>query len=104
MLMIPESRLKLKEFRKFDSATVALNEAAAIGGGRVTLLLSSFLDSLKDEKKASLAVADAKLANSINKIPELSLNLVSDSTTADLYRAIREHLPSLITGLSPKDV
>jgi nucleolar protein 58 len=67
-------------------------------------MLSSFLDSLKDEKKASLAVADAKLANSINKISGLSLNLVSDSTTTDLYRAIREHLPSLITGLTPKDI
>jgi nucleolar protein 58 len=99
-----ECSLKLKEFRKFDNATIALNEAAAIGEGKVTPMLSSFLDSLKDEKKASLAVADAKLANSINKIPELSLNLVSDSTTNDLYRAIREHLPSLITGLTPKDI
>ena len=98
------SSLKLKDFRKFDNATTALNEAAAIGEGKVTPMLSSFLDSLKDEKKASLAVADAKLANSINKIPELSLNLVSDSTTTDLYRAIREHLPSLITGLTPKDI
>lgn len=67
-------------------------------------MLTQFLDSLRDEKKASLAVADAKLANAINKIPNLSLDLVSDSTTTDLYRAIREHLPSLITGLTPKDI
>ncbi|KIW02678.1 uncharacterized protein PV09_06115 [Verruconis gallopava] len=98
------SLLKLKEFRKFNNATEALNEAAAIGDGKVTPMLTSFLESLKDEKKASLAVADSKLAASINKIPDLSLNLVSDSTTTDLYRAIREHLPSLITGLTPKDL
>ena len=96
--------MKLKDFRKFDNATTALNEAAAIGEGKVTPMLSSFLDALKDEKKASLAVADAKLANSINKIDGLSLTLVSDTTTTDLYRAIREHLPSLITGLTPKDI
>ena len=67
-------------------------------------MLSSFLDSLKDEKKASLAVADPKLATAINKLPQLSLQPVSDSSTVDLYRAIREHLPSLITGLTPADI
>lgn len=67
-------------------------------------MLSAFLDSLKTEKKASLAVADAKLANSISKIPDLKLDLVADTSTNDLYRAIREHLPSLITGLTPKDI
>lgn len=43
-------------------------------------------------------------ANAINKLPQLSLNLISDSTTADLYRAIRNHLPSLIPGLLPQDI
>jgi nucleolar protein 58 len=67
-------------------------------------MLSSLLDSLKDEKKASLAVADPKLATAINKLPQLSLQPISDSSVLDVYRAIREHLPSLITGLSPSDV
>ncbi|QDS72005.1 Nucleolar protein 58 [Venturia effusa] len=96
--------LNLKQFAKFDSATSALNEAAAISEGKVSPMLSSLLDSLKDEKKASLAVADPKLATAINKIPGLSIQPISDSSVLDIYRAIREHLPSLITGLSPSDV
>lgn len=67
-------------------------------------MLSSLLDSIKDEKKASLAVADPKLGNAINKLPSLQLQLVSDSSTADIFRAIRQHLPSLIPGLMPEDI
>lgn len=98
------SALKLKEFQKFDSAAAALEEAAAIVEGKVTPKLSSLLDTLKDEKKISLAVADPKLGNAIGKLPGLDIKAVADSTTADLYRAIREHLPSLIPGLLPDDV
>ena len=54
-------RLKLKEFQKFDSAATALEEVSALVEGKVTSKLSSLLDSIKDEKKASLAVADPKL-------------------------------------------
>ena len=43
-------------------------------------------------------------ASAINKLPQLSLNLISDNTTSDLYRAIRNHLPSLIPGLLPQDI
>lgn len=67
-------------------------------------MLSALLDSIKDEKKASLAVADPKLGNAITKLPGLVLKPISDSTTADLYRAIREHLPSLIPGLLPDEI
>lgn len=62
------------------------------------------LKSIKDEKKVSLAVADPKLGNAISKLPGLQITPISDSTTADLYRAIREHLPSLIPGLMPEDL
>jgi nucleolar protein 58 len=96
--------LHLKEFKKFDSATSALNEAAAIGEGKVTPMLASLLDTLKDEKKASLAVADPKLGSAIHKIPGMKLIPVSDDTTKDLYRTIREHLSSLIPGLTPNDI
>ena len=98
------SQIKLKEFQKFDSAAAALEEAAAIVEGKVTPNLSSLLDSLKEEKKISLAVADPKLGNAIGKLPGLDVKAIADSTTADLYRAIREHLPSLIPGLLPDDV
>lgn len=67
-------------------------------------MLSSLLDSLKDEKKASLAVMDPKLGNAIKKLPQLSITPISDASTADLFRAIRSHLPSLIAGLTPKDI
>lgn len=54
-------RLKLKDFHKFDSAATALEQTAALVEGKVTPRLSSLLDSIKDEKKVSLAVADPKL-------------------------------------------
>ena len=89
--------------------------------GKVTPRLASLLDSIKDEKKVSLAVADPKLGmvpsqgcfrnksdeyvgNAINKLPQLSITPISDAATADLYRAIRNHLPSLIPGLLPTDI
>ncbi|KAF2427424.1 Nop domain-containing protein [Tothia fuscella] len=98
------SLLRLKKFQKFDNANVALNESVAIGEGKVTPMLAALLDELKDERKASLAVADPKLANAINKIPGLSLQPISDDTTKDLYRTIREHIVSLIPGLSSSDI
>lgn len=66
-------------------------------------MLSSMLSSLKDEKKVQLAVADAKLGNSITKLPGLDISPISDSTTADIFRAVREHLPSLIPDILPQD-
>lgn len=54
-------RLKLKHFQKFDSASTALEEVAALIEGKVTPRLASLLDNIKDEKKVSLAVADPKL-------------------------------------------
>ncbi|KAL4931117.1 RNA-processing protein NOP58 [Aspergillus undulatus] len=96
--------LKLKSFQKFDSATAALEEVASVVEGKVTPRLAGLLDEIKDEKKVSLAVADPKLGNAIGKLPGLDISLVADSTTADIYRAIREHLPTLIPGLLPQDM
>lgn len=68
-------------------------------------MLSSLLDELKDESKSSLAVADAKLGTAIAQLPGLSLKIVSDqSSVSDVYRAIREHLPSLIPEMVPTEV
>lgn len=53
--------MKLKQFQKFDSAASALEEVSALVEGKVSPLLASLLDSVKDEKKVSLAVADPKL-------------------------------------------
>jgi nucleolar protein 58 len=104
MLTFVRLSLKLKTFQKYENAVTALEEAAAIIEGKVTPKLSSLLDSIKDEKKVSLAVADPKLGAAISKIPGLEIKAIADSSTADLYRAIRTHLPSLIPGLVPEDV
>ncbi|OJJ60573.1 hypothetical protein ASPSYDRAFT_29103 [Aspergillus sydowii CBS 593.65] len=96
--------LKLKSFQKFDSATAALEEVASVVEGKVTPRLANLLEEIKDEKKVSLAVADPKLGNAIGKLPGLDISLIADSTTADIYRAIREHLPTLIPGLLPQDM
>ncbi|KAJ6181235.1 hypothetical protein N7519_011696 [Penicillium mononematosum] len=96
--------LKLKSFQKFDSAASALEEAASVMEGKVTPRLASLLDGIKDEKKVSLAVADTKLGNSISKLPGLDIQLIADSTTNDIFRAIREHLTTLIPGLAPSDM
>ncbi|KAL9002758.1 MAG: hypothetical protein Q9188_004330 [Gyalolechia gomerana] len=98
------SLLKLKEFQAFDSAATALEQSAAIVEGKVTPTLAGMLDAIKDEKKASLAVADPKLASAINKLPQLSLSLISDASTNDLYRSIRNHLSSLIPALVPDKI
>lgn len=44
------------------------------------------------------------LASAINKLPQLSLSLISDASTADLYRSIRNHLSSLIPALVPEKI
>ena len=49
-------------------------------------------------------VPDILKASAINKLPQLDLKLINDSTTNDIYRAIRNHLPSLIPGLLPQDI
>jgi len=63
------------------------------------------LQSLPRRLKAALSLtAMVGLGNAINKLPGLSFQIVSDSSTNDLYRAIREHLTALIPGLTPNDV
>ena len=42
--------------------------------------------------------------NAISKLPGLDIQLVADSSTNDIYRAIREHLTTLIPGLMPSDM
>ena len=89
----------MKKFVKFDSAAVALEEAASLKDGKVTELLASLLDGLKTEKKPTIAVAEAKLGTSITNALDMKLTAVSGTDTVDLFRAVREHLSSLIPGL-----
>ncbi|KAF2095463.1 Nop domain-containing protein [Rhizodiscina lignyota] len=99
-----QSILHLKQFQKFENSTMALDETAALIEGKVTPMLSSLLEDIKSEKKASsLVVSDPKLANAINKLPQLSIKADTDSNNVDLFRAIRTHLPSLIPALLPAE-
>ncbi|KAL5091947.1 hypothetical protein Trisim1_002340 [Trichoderma cf. simile WF8] len=91
--------LKLKKFVKFDSAAMALEEAAALSQGQIPPLLSQLLEDLQAEKKASLAVADLKLGTAISNLPKLNVSPVAGTETMDLFRAVREHVSSLIPGL-----
>ncbi|KAH6851167.1 hypothetical protein B0I37DRAFT_373346 [Chaetomium sp. MPI-CAGE-AT-0009] len=95
--------IKYKEFAKFDSAATALEEIAGVIEGKVTPKLASLLNEFKDEKKVTLAVAESKLGSAIVKLPELNIKPISDSTTTDLFRAIRQHLPELIPGMLPEN-
>jgi hypothetical protein len=51
--------LKLKKFQKFENAVTALNEAAALTDGKVSTMLSTLLEELKDETKASCTLLRA---------------------------------------------
>lgn len=96
-------RIKYKEFVKFDSAASALEEIAGVIEGKVTPKLASLLNEFKDEKKVTLAVAENKLGSSILRLPDLNIKPISDSSTNDLFRAIRQHLPDLIPGMLPEN-
>lgn len=96
--------LKLQAFRKFENTADALDNVTAIIEGKVSPSLASLLSEVKDAKKESLVVADAKLGNAINKIEGLKFNIISDSSVQDIYRAIREHMSSLVSGITPDDI
>ncbi|KAJ2965480.1 hypothetical protein NQ176_g10596 [Zarea fungicola] len=96
--------LKLKKFVKFESAAMALEEAAGLKDGKVPELLSSILEDLKSEKKASIAVADIKLGTAISNLPDLNITPIAGANTMDVFRGIREHLPSLIPGLAQENI
>lgn len=78
---------------------MALEEAAALSQGQIPPLLSQLLEDLQAEKKASLAVADLKLGTAISNLPKLNVSPVAGTETMDLFRAVREHVSSLIPGL-----
>lgn len=77
---------------------------AGLVEGKVTPLLTKLLESIKDEKKASLVVSDAKLGTAINKLPQFNITPVADSSTTELYRNIRAHLTDLVPGLESENL
>jgi nucleolar protein 58 len=97
------SQFKISAFSKFNSAANALQEVNSVIEGKVSDQLKKLLEDVKLDKKATLVVSETKLANAINKLG-LNMNVVSDAVTLDLYRAVREHLPELLPGLSDSDL
>ncbi|KAI0485532.1 hypothetical protein F4859DRAFT_471546 [Xylaria cf. heliscus] len=95
------SMLSLKKMVKFEDSAQALSEYSSLTEGKVTPLLQQLLDDIKEERKASLAVADPKLGAAINVLPELQISPVSDSSTNDVFRAIKTYLPELFPELDP---
>ncbi|KAI1764869.1 nucleolar protein nop5 [Hypoxylon sp. FL1150] len=93
------SMLSLKKMVKFEDSAQALGEYTALTEGKVTPMLQNLLDDIKEERKATLAVADQKLGAAINILPQLSITPVSDSSTNELFRAIKTYLPELFPEL-----
>ncbi|KAI1364946.1 hypothetical protein F5Y08DRAFT_305442 [Xylaria arbuscula] len=96
------SMLSLKKMVKFEDSAQALGEYSSLTEGKVTPLLQQLLDDIKEERKASLAVADPKLGAAINVLPELQISPVSDSSTNELFRAVKTYLPELFPELDPE--
>ncbi|WRT69164.1 nucleolar protein 58 [Kwoniella shivajii] len=108
--------LKVQAIQRFTSTASAVEDLTAIQDGRLTDSLSKFLvdaaggageaDGEKKKKKKKLeemlVVSDPKLASTINKT--LSIPVLSDSSTQDLYRGIRQQLASLLGGVDQKDL
>ncbi|KAK1922601.1 putative pre-rRNA processing protein [Papiliotrema laurentii] len=106
--------LKVQAIQRFTSTASAVEDLAAIQDGRLTDSLAKFIseavgggeDGEKKKKKKKveemLVVSEPKLASTINKT--LSIPVLSDSTTQDLYRGIRQQLASLLGGVEQKDL
>lgn len=86
----------MKSFQKFDSAAVAVEEATSIIEGKVTPRLASLLEELKDEKKASLAVADPKLGTYFYAC---DLKLTNGALTLNSIRQCHWQAARLIPGV-----
>ncbi|KXJ96443.1 ribosome biogenesis protein [Microdochium bolleyi] len=93
------SALSLKKMIKFEDSAQALGEYSSLCEGKVTPMLQQLLDDIKEERKASLAVADPKLGAAINLLPQFNITPVSDSSTQELFRSIKTYLPELFPDL-----
>ncbi|KZS97735.1 Nop domain-containing protein [Sistotremastrum niveocremeum HHB9708] len=99
------SLLKLRGLHRFTSTVTAVEELTAIQEGKLGKGLKQFLSEEiigKGKGKETLAVFDSKLAKNIAK--KLELQVLSDSTTQDLFRGIRGQLSALIDGLKAEDL
>ncbi|XP_035232890.1 nucleolar protein 58-like [Stegodyphus dumicola] len=95
--------LKLKHFEKFSDIQDSIDSATAIIKGKMSKKLKKFLKKIfVEEAQEELAVADAKLGNTISS--KLNISCVSNSAIQELMRCIRMHLDSLLDGLPQKEL
>jgi len=103
--------LKLQSVHRFSDTAAAVEEISAVGEGKISKNLKKFLveqvqggKAAKKGKEEQLVVSDPKLGGAIAK--KLSMSVISDSTTQDLYRGIREQLSGLLAeeGVDEKDL
>ncbi|KAF8338966.1 uncharacterized protein EI90DRAFT_3118027 [Cantharellus anzutake] len=96
--------IKLKAIHRFGSTADAVEDITAMQEGKLSKALQDFLtdEVVKRGKKDKLAVIDKTLASSIHK--KLGIDVVSDSTSLDLFRGIRGQLATLLDGLNPQDM
>ena len=62
---------RLKKFTPFPDVTTAAEEITTINEGKVSPILEGLLNDIKEERKASLAVADSKLGKSLAFVSEV---------------------------------
>ncbi|KAI7966298.1 hypothetical protein MJO29_002046 [Puccinia striiformis f. sp. tritici] len=92
--------VKLQSIHRFKSTADAVEDLSAIGDGKLSKNLKKFLiDEISGgvegkKSKETLAVVDPKLGGAITK--KLGFNVLSDSTTTDLFRGIRSQLAPLL--------
>jgi len=95
--------VKLQSFSKFEDTTEALAAATAAVEGKMSKSLKKVLKKLvAEEAHEKLAVADAKLGNSIKE--KLEIDCVYDSKVLELMRCIRSQASGLIAGVPDRDM
>jgi len=90
-----DCRVKLKAFKKFSNTAEALVAATALVEGKVGPDLQEFLKENASSKE-TLAIADAKLAASINQ--KLGYQVITDAATQELMRGLRSQIETLVSG------
>eukprot|EP00980_Cylindrotheca_fusiformis_P006122 scaffold1319_cov126-Cylindrotheca_fusiformis.AAC.11 len=98
--------LSLVSFQPFEDTADAVTAATSILEGKVSKTLKSFLKKqMKKAAASSLAVADKGLGGSIKDA--LSLNVVHDNKTNELFRGLRCYMEELFDtdgGMSAQDL
>ncbi|KAJ9059874.1 Nucleolar protein 58 [Entomophthora muscae] len=94
--------IKLHGFSKYENTTDALAGATALVEGKLSSNLKDFLEKEVSKSKETLVVSDPKLGSAISK--KLGLQVMSESSTQEIYRGIRSQLSNLLTGLTGSDL